>query len=80
MYKRQRGHRQSDAARAIFMFDAWTWRDGGDAAAAKKALVGVFAVCVIVVGGLVARLASMRVRRRRGTFEATRRRRRRAGE
>jgi len=50
------------------MFDAWTWRDGGDAAAAKKALVGVFAVCVIVVGGLVARLASMRVRRRRGTF------------
>ena len=65
---------------SLFMFDAWTWRDGGDAAAAKKALVGVFAVCVIVVGGLVARLASMRVRRRRGTFEATRRRRRRAGE
>jgi hypothetical protein len=58
------------------MFDEWTWRDGGDAASAKKALVGVCVVCVIVLGGLVARLASMRGRRRRGTFEATRRRRR----
>ena len=33
------------------MFEAWTWRDGGDASAAKKALVGV---CIgALKGGLV---------------------------